>query len=603
MKRTPNKVLILLRLYITLLLIFVTQKVVFMLVNMGMADGAPFWSCVAALWHGLRLDSVTVCYLLLLPAVAVLIAFFVRKFPLRKVLKPYYFVVAILLSLIFVADTVLYLFWGAKLDANDLMYAANPKDMLASLPIWAIVLAFVVVAVVAVHYFRRLCHATPKQTTRSRSPLYALVMLPVFGLLVLGMRGSVSESTANPSYAYFSSHPFCNHAALNPTFNMLHSLFKVQDLESEFANCSDEEVAYRLSGTFVHDAGVTDTLLSTSRPNVLLLIWESGGSGMVMNDSVGPNMMALSREGVYFANCYANNFRTDRGLVSVLNGWLGLPTTSLMKRTDLCRNLPSMAQTLRAEGYATSFTYGGDIDFTNMRLYLTETGFDEVRGSGWFPRSQYESAWGVPDHYLLTPSLIPGERPFFAAALTLSSHEPWDVPMHKLVQAKPNAFAYTDSCIGAFISQLKTMPLWDSLLVIIVPDHGITYGDVHSTSDVRAARIPMLWIGGAVRRPCVIDCLMSQSDLAATLLAQLGLDAEPFVFSRNVLAPTCPGRKQFAMHAYKNGANIVTSDGVFTYDCIDRSLAPADTSVQAFTEALLQHLYQTTARLSRRQSD
>lgn len=598
MKRNPNKVLILLQLYITLLLIFVTQKVVFMLVNMGLADGAPFWSCVAALWHGLRLDSVTACYLLLLPAVAVLISFFAKKLPLRKVLKPYYIVVAILLSIIFVADTVLYLFWGAKLDANDLMYATKPKDMLASLPVWAIVLAFVVVAAVAFHYTRRLCHATPKQTTRSRSPFYALVMLPLFGLLVLGMRGSVTESTANPSYAYFSPHPFCNHAALNPTFNMLHSLFKVQDLGSEFNNRPDDEVAMLLSGVFEPDGVVVDTLLTTSRPNVLLLIWESGGSEMVMNDSVGHNLMALSREGVSFTNCYANSFRTDRGLISVLNGWLGLPTTSLMKRTDLCRNLPSIAQSLRAEDYATSFTYGGDIDFTNMRLYLSETGFDEVRGSGWFPRSQYESAWGVPDHYLLTPALIPTQRPFFAAALTLSSHEPWDVPMHRLADAKQNAFAYTDSCIGAFISQLKAMPLWDSLLVIIVPDHGITYGDVHSTSDVRVARIPMVWIGGVVRRPCEIDCLMSQSDLAATLLTQLGLDTEPFVFSRNVLGPTYPERKHFAMHAYKNGANIVTPDGVYTYDCIDRSLAPADTSVQTFTEALLQHLYQTTARLS-----
>ena len=595
-----SKVLILLRLYITLLLIFVTQKVVFMLVNIGLADGAPFGSCVAALWHGLRLDSVTACYLLLLPAVAILISFFVKKFPLRKVLKPYYIIVAALLSLIFVADTVLYLFWGAKLDANDLMYAAKPKDMLASLPVWAIVLAVAVVLAVAYHYTRRLLHATPEQTSLSRSRWYSLVMLPLFGLLVLGMRGGVSESTANPSYAYFSSHPFCNHAALNPTFNMLHSLFKVQDIGSEFQGRSDDEVAMLLSGVFDADGTITDTLLNTTRPNVLLLIWESGGSGMVMNDSVGPNIMALSREGVCFSNCYANNFRTDRGLVSVLNGWLGLPTTSLMKRTDLCRNLPSIAQMLRAEGYATSFTYGGDIDFTNMRLYLSETGFDEVRGSGWFPRSQYESAWGVPDHYLLTPRLLPGNGPFFAAALTLSSHEPWDVPMHRLSEAKPNAFAYTDSCIGAFVSYLKTTPLWDSLLVIVVPDHGIPYGDVHSTSDVRAARIPMVWVGGAVRRPCEIDCLMSQSDLAATLLAQLGLDTRSFVFSRNVLALNYSSRKQFAMHAYKNGANIVMPDGVYTYDCIDRSLAPADTSVQAFTEALLQHLYQTTARLSQR---
>jgi len=33
----------------------------------------------------------------------------------------------------------------------------------------------------------------------------------------------------------------------------------------------------------------------------------------------------------------------------------------------------------------------------------------------------------------------------------------------------------------------------------------------------------MLWLGGAVRRPTVVETYGSQSDLAATLLAQLGI--------------------------------------------------------------------------------
>ncbi|MBR6291264.1 MAG: sulfatase-like hydrolase/transferase, partial [Bacteroidales bacterium] len=127
-----------------------------------------------------------------------------------------------------------------------------------------------------------------------------------------------------------------------------------------------------------------------------------------------------------------------------------------MKRTDLCRRLPSLAQSLRDQGYSTAFSYGGDIDFTNMRLYFLEAGFDNVRGSEAFPSSWYTSAWGVPDHLMLSASnLVPQRRPFFSAVLTLSSHEPWDVPMHRLVDTRCNAFAYTDSCIGAFVDSLR----------------------------------------------------------------------------------------------------------------------------------------------------
>lgn len=586
----------LLRLFALLLLIFVTQKVLFMLYNMGMADGAPFLSCLASLWHGLRLDIATACYLIIFPTLVILIGFFFKQFPLRKVLMPYYILVALLLSLIFVADTILYSFWGAKLDANDLIYATKPKDMLASLPLWATLLAFFIVAAIAIGYVLLLRWVTPKQLTL-QSRWWSALMLPLAALIFLGMRGGLSESTANPSYAYFSQHPFCNHAALNPAFNIFHSLFKVQDLSKEFDTLPDEQVDALLGDSFTPDITLTDTLLNTDRPNVLLIIWEGAGLGMVGSDTVAPNLHRFMREGVYFSNCYANSYRTDRGLISVLSGWLGLPTTTLMKRPDICRNLPSIASSLKEAGYHTSISYGGDIDFTNMRLYFSETGFSSVRGGDAFPSSQRTSAWGVPDHFLLTPDLIACERPFFATALTLSSHEPWEVPMHRLNDYRRNAFAYTDSCIGALINHLKSTPLWDSLLIIIVPDHGIPFEEGMSTSDVAVARIPMLWMGGAVRSAKNIDRLMSQSDLAATLLAQMRLSIEPFPFSRNILGKKYLSRRQFAMHSDKNCLNLILPEGSFFYDCVSDNLQPADNTQFLFVKALLQRLYKTTATL------
>ena len=587
----------LLRLFVTFILMFVTQKVVFMLFNMSMADGAPFLSCMVSLWHGLRLDIATTCYLLLLPTLVLLISYFLKRFPLRKVLMPYYILVAIVLSLIFVADTILYSFWGAKLDANDLIYAAKPKDMLASLPVWATILAFLVVGLIAFHYYRRLRHATPKDLDKPHHLWNCLWVIPAVAAMFLGMRGGLTESTANPSYAYFSPHPFCNHAALNPAFNIFHSLFKVQDLSKEFNNMPESEVDALLGDAYEPDSTLADSLLNTTHPNILLVIWEGAGLGMVGTDSVAPNLHRYIKEGVYFSNCYANSYRTDRGIVSVLSGWLGLPTTTLVKRPDLCRKLPSIANSLRDVGYTTKIVYGGDIDFTNMRMYLSETGFTSVMGGDAFPSSLYSSAWGVPDEHLLQPNLLPQEEPFFAAALTLSSHEPWEVPMHKLDNYKRNAFAYTDSCLGAFLDGLKASDQWKNMLIIVVPDHGIPFVEGQPTSDIAVARIPMLWTGGAIREAKTIEHLCSQSDLAATLLCQMGISANGFPFSRNILGTRYLERRQFAMHSDKNCLNLVLPEGCWHYDCISRTLQPADSNNALFVEALLQRLYKTTTTL------
>lgn len=599
-----QRILFLAKQYVTLLTIFVVQKVVFMLVNIGHADGATFLSCAASLWHGLRLDSPAACYLLVVPLLATIASCFFRRFRLRRWLLWYYIVAALLMAVTFIADTVLYYFWGAKMDANDLMYAAKPRDTLASLALWSICLAVAAVVLVTWLYYRSLKLVTPKELRPLRHRWHAVWMLLAAGALFVGMRGGVSESTANPSYAYFSQHPFCNHAALNPLFNMMHSLAKVEDLDNEFSYMPRQEAADLVEPCFATSDAVTDTLLANPRPNILMVIWESAGSDMVLNDSVAPNLMRLSRDGVLFGNCHANNFRTDRGLVSLLNGWLGMPTTSLMKMPDKCRALPGLASTLGLYSYTARFFYGGDIDFTNMRGYLLETGFTSAEGSERFAGSRRKSSWGAPDAYTMLPSVVCNtpDTPFFHVLLTLSSHEPWEVPMRRLADDRQNAFAYTDSCLGVLVDSLKALPLWDNLLLIIVSDHGVPLSSRQSTSDYRVAHIPMLWTGGAVRRAHSIDAMMMQSDLAATLLAQMGISHADFPLSRNVLAPDYPDRYHFAFHAFKNGCNLIDSAGVTRYDCT----SGLSTAVQGdgcheertrFIQALLQYTYQYSSKL------
>jgi len=572
----------------------------FLAVNASYAEGVSFGDVLAVLWHGLRLDSVASSYLMIVPLLLMAVAMYLRKVNLRNLLTWWFVPASFIVTLAFLADAMLYNFWGSKLDAADFFYAQNPKDLFASLSFGLILLAFAVLALLTFLQVLLLRKATPKAMPQlSHKWLGTVVMVLLLGVNFIGMRGGLQESTANPSYAYFSQNQFLNHAALNPAFNILHSMTKSEDLSHEFAFYSPEELQRLTEGIYDSHPDVTDTLLSTQRPNILLVIWEGGGNLMTANDSVTPFFNQLKGEGVYFSNCYANNFRTDRGLVSILNGWPGLPTTSVMKMSGRCKRLPSLAKQLDAQGYHSAFYYGGDIDFTNMRGYLFETGYGEVKGSESYAWAPNQSKWGADDEYLLTltPNVLP-EAPFFATYLTLSSHEPWVVPYRRLADDKANAFSYTDSCLYTFVQDLKRNGLWNSLLMIVVPDHGVAY-DTCYTFSVQTSRIPILWLGGAVKSPKVVDQKMNQSDLAATLLAQLGLDATDFVFSRNVLSAQY--RPSFVMHAYKNGVNLIDTSGSTRFDLVNGQVLPAEplhnpTAPQTL-QSLLQLIYPPPSRL------
>ena len=560
--------LVLLRVYVALILLFAVQKPVFMAFNLQYADSLTLHDWLEVMWHGLSLDSVMACYILWVPTLLVWASFFAPKINLRRVLTPYYILMALLMALAFVADVVMYRFWGVKIDANDLIYAAHPKDMLASVSWLFVVVVVVVLALVTLLYVRLLRFATPSEVPPTQCWQWLFLFLLLSAVQFVGMRGGLGESVANPGYAYYSSRSFLNHAALNPMFNMVHSMSTTEDFSTEY-QYYDKEVA-EVAGLecYYDDATLTDTLLRASRPDILLVIWESGGSEMVLNDTTAPNFTALCGEGVFFNRVYANGHRTGRGLVSLFSGWPNLPEPMLIKMPDICRKLPAFPRLLRDAGYHTSFRYGGDVDFTNMRGYLYEAGFERVDGEESFPESRSLSRWGAPDEFLLQADNMPADTPSFTAWLTLSSHEPWKVPIRHCADDRRNAFAYTDSCLGVLIRDLRRSPRWDNLLVIVIPDHGVPVNEVQSIADPRVASIPMLWLGGAVRKPATVSRLMNQSDMAATLLAQLHMAATPLVFSRNVLSPTYEKCVPVALHTYSSGLNYFDTVGSIEYDCV-----------------------------------
>ena len=558
------------------------QKPVFMAYYAVEAAGAGFRGWIDVLWHGLTLDMTVAGYVTALPILVTLLSLWLRlpEKVWRGVLTTWFVLVAVTTAVIFAVDVALYEHWGFRIDSTVLIYLADPEEAMTSVDFWLGVRQTLLAAAYAagmIWVYRRILGVFDGRTVGWRvASLGSLAVVMLAGFDFLAIRGGTGASVANVSKVYFSPTQFLNHAATNPVFSFLASLGDRVDYADEYP-FFDEAVraakfdALRGNGPA---AGPTEPVLNTARPNVVIVILESFAR-TVMDAEVGgepvmPYMQRLKGEGIWFENFFANSFRTDRGEVAILSGFPAQTRMSIMKLPAKSRNLPSIARSLAGEGYATSFAYGGDLNFTNQSSYMYATGWQELI---WQKDLRFDAPaadWGYDDALMCdwfadrVIALSDAGKPFLAGLLTLSSHTPFDVPYSKFDDKVLNAMAFSDECVGKMIDRLKASPAWKDLLVVLVADHGYPYPRTLTYNEPLRHRIPMIWTGGAVVRPRVVEDYAAQIDIAATLLAQLGVAHDDFDYSKDIFAPTPP--RKFAYYTFNDGFGVVDASGEAVWD-------------------------------------
>ena len=518
--------------------------------------------------HGFVSDLIIASYLTALPLLVSGLHTLLPCFNAGTVLLIYNIIISITVSLICVSDTLLYRFWGYKLDSSAFVYLRSLKGTFASVSTGYIIGAFTLVALCAALFFAGAEYLTAK----CASALLSTPWLAWWKCLLVFLGIAV---------------------CVGALFAIIRGL-KIRPNEPE--ECE------KIVGPLFPTGGVPSRkLLRTERPNILLIVWESLGAEFVPSlggrKDVAVNVDRIASEGVMFTNCTAGSFRTDRGLVCLLSGYLGQPTTSVIRYTRKLPNLPALPRRLKEEGYVTTAVHGGELTIMHKSDYYLASGHDTLVSQKDIPSSAPTCKWGVQDGYMfdyifddIMDRTKRGER-WFTTFQTLSSHEPFTVPYNRLPDDEvANSFAYVDHCFGEFVDRLKNTPAWDNLLIICVADHG--YNASHTPkSRSEYAHIPLLLAGGAVNGPARIDTLMSQTDLAATLLGQMGLTHDEFIFSRDVLADTY--KEQFSFHTYTNGFMLTDRRGVTIVDNVsDQAIEGHDPQRERQGRAILQKLYE-----------
>lgn len=574
-----QRLLYLLKFYLLVLMVFVIQKPIFLWADVPEGHSYGLLDACMVMVHGLLLDIPVTGYLVALPLLFALVSAWIPcKIAFRKIAIPYYILVALVVCLVFVSDLSLYPFWKFKLDATIFYYIDSPKDAFASVSVGYLVCRVLAILAYMALVFWCMLKITPKQllplSSAKSKILQTLVLVVLIAPLAISIRGGLGESTANIGKVYFSEDEYLNHSAVNPCFSLIASLDKAENFADEFNYLPEAERNKIFSTLYPQSISSVDTtsLLTTRRPNVLIILMESFGGQFIEAVSgradIAPNYNRLAKEGIFFTHCYSNSFRTDRGTVSTLSGYPSFPTLSVMKLPVKSRTLPCIANTLNESGYQSSFLYGGDINFTNMQSYLRTGGYGTIVSDVDFAAAdKKDNPWGVNDDRtfdrLYQMMTAQHHTPWHIGFLTLSSHEPFEVPYHRLKEQIPNAFAFTDECLGRFIERIRKTPLWKDLLIVCIPDHGFHYP---TTIDAEQHHHnTMLWLGGAVKHHMVVNTLMNQSDMAATLLGQLGIGHQAYTFSRDIFQPTYQSYP-FAFFTDKEGFGFVDSTGCSYYD-------------------------------------
>lgn len=563
----------LIKFFLLTVLLFFTAKVAFMLLN---HEGHTFSAkdVVDVIWHGQSLDFSTSLYILAVPFLLSIVSLWLKDSKwIFRILRVFYAIIATLMMLAFVADTSLYPFWGFKLDATCLQYLETPVEARASvsgLYLTIRILAIIIGAIIIYRLYAAIPQWNKAATHRSSATFANLLLIPLF---VIGIRGGLDESTTNIGQVYYSQNQFLNHSAVNPVFSFVASLEKTASVNIVYEYMTDAECNQILEGLFDTQSVESDTLLTTQAPNIIIILMEGCGgefTEIAGRTDVTPHLNRLMKEGIFFSNCYANSWRTDRGTVCALSGYPSFPTMSVMKISSKTRSLPNIAMSLREQRhYNTHYLYGGDINFTNMRGYLIAGGFAHlISKDDYSSEEQNSSKWGVRDDITfqtLYDMATTAQEPFLIGFSTLSSHQPWDVPIHQFDDEVLNAFYYLDQCIGKFINQFRKTKAWQNTLVILLPDHGIPYQEFDESNPLKN-HIPMIWTGGAVRQPRVVEQVCNQTDLPATLLGQLGVSHDEYTFSRDVMSKTYT--QPFAIYTHDDSFSLYDSVSFVNYDLI-----------------------------------
>lgn len=582
-----KNIFFLLRLFVFWMIFFALLRIIFILYNQSELyyQDISDIELLGAFYHALVVDMATTSYLLAVSLLFIIAGSLWKSRPFTRAHNIYILLMVVIFGLITAGELGIYPEWKTKLSAKALKYLRRPDEVFFSISghlFFSLLGTAVIIAFLGKYAYDRLV-VRSFEINKSKIQTALITFVVIASLLFVGMRGGFGPIPVSPSAAYFSNKNFLNHAAVNTGFNLAISVIESNKFNyvNPFNYHSPDEAIDLTRGLNDYPKDSTVRMLDNKRPNIVVLLMESWSADLIESlggePGITPEFNKLEKEGVLFTDFYASGGRSQQAIASLIGGFPATPYSTITENPDKYAKLPSIVEIFDAEGYHTSFYFGGKLTYGNIRAYLYQNQFDRIIEQDDFEPSLPSGRLGIHDEYLFNRYLHDFRdqtEPFFSMLLTLSSHSPYDQPVQNALDWKGaesdfvNSAYYSDSCLGVFFEEARKTEWYDNTLFIIMADHSHNSYKGHSLESFPYHKVPLLFYGQVLKEPArgTRNPKISQTaDVTVTLLNQLGITSEQFRWGKDLFNPYSPEYAYFELH-YAFGWKRPVGEFVYSWD-------------------------------------
>jgi phosphoglycerol transferase MdoB-like AlkP superfamily enzyme len=571
----------LIKVYFIFVAVFFVGRLFFYLLNMERFDDISFYESILTFIYGLRMDTIVVSMILAIPSLAFcLLPKIFSKF-ISKLLNVY--ILSFLILAVFIECASFPFFAQYDLRPNYLFieYLEYPQEVSSLLfkdYKLQFIAAFLIISLVVTLYIKSKFinfENVFQQSYLSR----ILMLLPILLVLFIGIRSSLGHRPVNISDALYSTNRVINEITKNSLHSLGYAYYSNKKTENNIAKYGkiDIKEAYKLVSSAIgveykdekrpFYREVKSKLDSKKQKNLVIFIQESMGAqftGFIGNNTLTPNLDKLAKDYISFTNLYSNGTRSVRGLAALTSGTLPIHGVEVIKRNKSQQDYFTIASLLKPYGYKSSFIYGGEARFDNMKSWYLGNGFDEVIEQKDYENPIFTSTWGVSDEDLVIKanekfkSHYANKENFVSVMFSSSNHMPFELPEGKIEFEKnipkasvENAIKYADFAIGKFFELAKKEAYFKNTVFVVISDHNVrVYGDQIVPIDM--FQIPAVIISDNIP-PQIFSRLTSQSDVLATALDLIGIDLSYPILGNSIFKDN------------KKDINLMLFDEIYAY--------------------------------------
>ena len=578
------------RFFLFWIIFFFLERLIFLIYFSERVSYLETTEIISTFFHALRLDFSMAAYISVIPAIFYVIFLFLPSVKLPKIIaKSYVIFFVVLFSIIAISNLNLYREWGSKINFRAVDMAINsPQEAIASTSSSPLILMLCILftyLIGSVYISSKFILYKIADRTKSLGIKLTISFL-VLSTLFIAIRGGWQLTPINQSMAYFSNEIVLNHASVNTEWNLIQDAINNKfNHENPYKYYEKDDAKKMVSSLFRKPSQATVQVLKSERPNIVLIILESFTAELVGSlggeQGVTPSIDNLAAEGILFEQVYAAAGRTDKGVIATISGFPSQAIRSIINQNAKHEKLPGIAQELALNSYSTSFYYGGESEFFNIKSYILSHGYKTLVDKHSFKAKDMNSKWGTYDEKVFSKQMKDMDtvkQPFFSTILTLTNHEPFELPVksHFPGDDVENKFRsttfYTDSCLGAYLKEAKKKPWYKNTLFVILADHSHRLPANLAEHDPRRYRIPLLFFGNMIKpefRGTRISKTGNQTDLAATVLNQLKIDPIRYQWSKDLLNP---GTQSFSFFNWDNGFGFATENQIISFDNVGKTV-------------------------------